>query len=364
MKKIIIASDALRTAMKKLAIAINSKTVLPVLTSMYCKVEKGELELITSDMEITISYKLAVETKGEPFEFLLPFDFISRLMALLGSQPITIELVSKTAVKITTDSDEYDLSDTGSTADFVKIPSLPKRNLIKLNGNFVKLITIAMLTTSKDDLRPAMTHACLDIKKKQSILVSTDAHLLYTHKLPVTFDEPDQLCFSHKVAEAMAGIDELELSWTQDLLAIKSGRVTILSKRLDAKFPDYKAVIPDHGANLKLNREDLIEVLRKACLSSVDTKQTNLFLKRESGTIHFEYEDVDYGRKGHLRLKGAFSGNCESISVNAKSLLTLLGQIESDDINLHIDKPTKAVLLSTEENKDYLGLLMPLMINQ
>lgn len=363
MKKIIIASDALRSAMKKLTIAVNAKSVLPVLTSMYCKVEKGELELITSDLEITISYKLAAETKGEPFEFLLPFEFISKLMALLGSQPITIELVSKRQIKISADADEYEISDTGKTDEFPKIPTLPKKNVITLNGNFVKLLNVAMLTVSKDEMKPIMMTTCLDIQKRESTLVSTDSNCLFTHKLPIKFDDPDQLCFSHKVAAAMEGIDELELSWTQELIAVKSGRVIIWTKRHEGKFPNYKSVIPDYGPNLKLNRETLIDILQKACLSSIDSKQTNIYLKREEGTIHFEYDDVDYGRKGHLKMAGSYSGSAESISLNAKKLLTLIKQVDHDELNLHINKSTGAVLISSEEDKEYLGLIMPLTIN-
>jgi DNA polymerase-3 subunit beta len=363
MKKLIIASDALRKAMKKLGLAVSQKSILPALTSIYCKVEKDQLELITSDMEITISQTITAETKGEPFEFLLPFDFTSKLMALLGSQPITLEQVSKTGIKITADGEEYELSDTGETGSFPKIPAIPKRNVIKLNENFVKLLNVSMLTAGKDNMRPAMTNACLDIKKKESVLASTDSYFLYTHKLPIGFEEPDQLLFSHKFAEAMDGIDELELSWTQDTIAVKSGKLVIWSRRLDAKFPNYKTIIPDHGPNLRLNRESLIDVLHKTCLSSSETKQTDIYLKRDEGSIHFEYDDVDYGRKGHLRMNGLFEGKTEKISLNAKKLLTLLTQIESDEVNLHINKPTESVLLSTEDDKEYLGLITTLKTN-
>lgn len=363
MKKFIISSDTLKPALKKLGLAINTKSVLPVLSNIYVKVTKGEVELITSDLELTISYKCTAETK-DPFEMLLPFDFFQKLIHLFKSSPVVIELIDKKKAVITGDNEDYNLNSLADLKAFPELPTLPVKNVIKLNDEFTELLTTAMITVSTNDMQPGLLSACFDMQAKKSFLVSTDSYVLYKHEVPVTSKEPEQLCISPKMAAAMDGLKDIEISWTKEKMAVKSERMIIWSTRMEAKFPNYNVVIPDYDANLKINKEQLADALNKACLSSSATKHTNLYLKREPGKIHIEFDDPDFERKGHLVVTGDYTGDVELVGINAKKLLTVLKQVSGDEINLHIHNADKAVLISADEDKDYLGLIMPLLPNK
>lgn len=363
MKKFIISSDALKPALKKLSLAINVRPTLPVLANIYCIVTKSYVELITTDLELTISCKLPAETKDE-FEMLLPFDFFNKLINLVKSSPVVIELVDKKKAVITGDNEDYNLNSLDDLKAFPELPSLPKKNVIALKEDFIEMLNTAMITVMHDEMKPAMQMTCFDMQSKESFLVSTDTHVMYKHKVPVASKEPDQLLFSSKLAAAMEGLKDIELSWTQKQIAVKSDTVTIWLNRTEGKFPNYNSVIPKHDANLKVNKALLNDALNKACLSSSASKHTNVYLNREPGKIHLEFDDPDFERKGHLVIAGEYSGDTEMIGINAKKLITVLKQVDADEINLHIGSATKAVLVSAEEDEGYLGLIMPLMPNK
>jgi len=365
MKKFIISSDVLKPALKKLGQAINEKSVLPVLKNILCKVSTGEVELIASDLEITISCKcMAVtDTKAEPFDILLPFDFINKIVAVTRSAPIVIEYPSAKKAKMIVDNDVYEINSIDKVTDYIKLPVTGEEKTLVLDGDFAKTLAKVMLTTGKDERRPVMTRACLDIKPTESFLVATDAHFLSRFKIAVETDMEEQILISAKMAKAMEGMDSISLSWSDKIVCVKSDNITIWNNRFEDKYPNYQLIIPAYLANLALDKNDLIAALNKACISSIHTKQTTLQLTKETGFICFETDDIDFGRKINVKIPGEFTGNTELIAINAKKLLVMMDQFSSDKVNLHINAATKAMLITADDAPEYLGLLMPLLLD-
>lgn len=363
MKKFIVSSDTLAPVLEKLGRAVGGSKILPILKNIVCKVSKDEIELITTDMEITMSHTCAAQTEGAPFDLLLPYDFVNSICHLVDTMPLVIEHPSIRKARILAEGEVYELNSLDKIEEFPKLPSVPKKNSINLDASFVSLLNKAMLTVSKEELRPAMTRACLDITVNDSHLVSTDAHCLFKHRVELTATEPQQISFSHKMAKAIDGLQELEVNWNNNMVSIKSGQIIVWAKRHEEKYPNYNAIIPDFSPNLVIEKSRLVDALNKACLSSSANKHTRINLKKKAGEIHFEADDPDYSRKINLHVAGDYTGNVEAVSINAKLMLTILKQVDTDQISLSIHHPKKAILVSTGDNKDYLGLLMPIMID-
>jgi DNA polymerase-3 subunit beta len=363
MKKFTIASNALRPALKKLSLAANNSS-LPALQNLYCKIDGMEAEFITSDLELTISYKCAVESAGGPFELLIPFDFISKVVSLMKDEPITIEHPSTRKATIKTENDIYELGSIEKLDSYPALPSVPKKNSFSVNGNFVPLLLRATHTVRREEQpTPALTKILLDIQTNLLVIVSTDTQCLFKYSLKIENKDPDQLLISPKIAKTLDGMENIEISWSSKMIAFKTDKVTVWAKQFEDKFPDYKRIIPSYEANLTIEKDLLSDALHKACLSSLDTKQTNIFLKKVDGKIHFETDDPDYSRKIQLNIPGQFDGTTEMITVNAAKLLSIIGQVDASDIRLHIHHPEKAVIITAEKDPEFLGLIIPFKTN-
>lgn len=362
MKKIIVSSDVLKPALKKLGQAVNEKSLLPVLKNIYCKVSAGQLEMITTDRELTISIKCTAETKDE-FQFLLPYDFMHKVIGEMKSEPLTIEHPSARKARIVGENDVFELNSLDKLDDYPNVPAIPKKGVFRLNEEFVKQLHRAMLTVSDNKMMNHLNKVCLDMKSKEAFLVGTDAHFLFRYRMPIESAEPLQLLLSPKTAKALEGMKDFELSWTAKQVCFKGETTCVWSQRFDDKYPNYEAVIPSYPANLELDKIQLTDALRKACLSSLGTKQTSLLLKREPGRIHFDVDDTEMSRRINVSIPGEYTGEATAVSINAKKMLTVLEQVDAQKIKLHILKPEKAVVISTDEDENYLGLVMPLLIN-
>lgn len=363
MKKLIISSDTLRPALKKLGQAINEKSVLPVTKNIYCKVTKNEIELITTDLELTISYKCACETgKDEPYELLIPYGWFSEVIGVIKNAPIVVEHPSARKLKLVCEEDTFE-SALDKIDDFPQLPAHPKKAMIILEENFADLLSTALKSCSKDELRPAMTRALFDVNNDQSFIVSTDEYTMFRHAIKVDASEPKQIQFTPKMIRAIDGMEKAELSWNTKNVCIRNDKIAVWGRQYDDKYPNYSVIIPNYGPTLLLDKSNLVDALHKAIISSGPRNQTTLLLSKEKGAVFFETEDVDNNRKNHVKVAGDYTGAVESISFSARKMLTVLDQVKCEKIRLHIHAISKPILLSTEEDTDHLGLLMPIFEN-
>lgn len=361
MKKFIVSADALRPALKKLALAINEKSVLPITKNIYVNVEKNQVELIATDQELTISCTVEAETgEGDGFEMLVPFDYLNKLVSVIKSQPMVFEHPSVRRLNIICENEVYEQSSLDKFEDFPKLPSKPKKFQYKLGAEFGKLLATALHTCGKDNIRPAMTRVLMDITDQSAFLVSTDTYVMYKYRVALESNEAAQLQFSAKMIKAMEGMEQFELSWNEKKVCINSDKVTIWATNHTDRYPNYNAVIPDYHSNLELDKDLLIDQLHKACITSNSAKQTNIILNK-AGKVHFETDDPDYSRKIKTVIEASYTGSVEKISVNAKKMLTVLEQAPAQVIRLHIHAATKAILISSADDENYLGLVMPLI---
>lgn len=363
MQKFIISSKVLKSALDKLGQAVNSKSVVPALSNILCKAGAGEVVFSTSDLELSIQYRCECEVVGDPFDMLIPFSFIRQVVGLSKHAPIEVVLVDGKAKITGSAGDIYELNALTPVSDFPNIPALPKKNSIVMDDTTISWLHRALLTVSDDDVRPAMTKVCLDITGDSMTMASTDAQSMFTHSFPIPSKATDQLLISHKIAKALEGFESAEVYWNSKHIGFHSEYITVIATRQEDKYPNYRAVIPDYTANLTLDRKDLVDALQRCCLSSSANKFTCVFLKEQEEVIRFVSDDPDYSRKIQVDIAGTYAGPVEKFGINAQKLLTIMRQVDYDQVNLHIHNPTKAILISSESDAGYLGLMMPIFLN-
>lgn len=361
MKQIILSSGDLQKAVGKLSLAVNSKTILPALKNIYCRVTKDTMEMITSDQEITIAYRVTAQTTGQPFEMLIPFDFIRDLSPELDGQ-ISIQLISARQAKMITETDVFELNSLDKINEFPEVPSVPKKNSLQLGDDFVPNLKKVMHACGKENAEKiphALSMAVLDMSGDDVNLVATDTQMLIRKTLEIKSGVTDQILFNTKITGAINKMGAMEMSWSMKQVAFKNETITVWAQRMEEKYPNYKAIIPRFQRNLLADTDKIKSALRKACLSSNPTKRTLFDLLNTPGVVTLEADDVNTGRKITSQLASTYSGETGSIAMHAGKLLSVLEQMEVKQVWLHIDSPTKAVMITSEEDPEFLGMIIP-----
>jgi DNA polymerase-3 subunit beta len=293
---------------------------------------------------------------------LIPFEFLSKLVPLLGNQPLVIELNGKKA-RFSAADEVFHLAGLEEVGNFPKLPDIPKKNSLELNEEFMTWLLRSMATASKDDLRPAMTKACLELTPDAITIVSTNAHALFKYRFPMGVPTTETILVSPKIGLALEGLEKTTLRWHSHHVAFQADHITVISTRSSDKYPDWKVVIPNSEANLTVGRLQLMTSLNKCLLT--DDKQILLQfepLESRNGRFKLASASEERGRDSVVTMPGEYAGKTLQIALAPVLLRTVLGQLPFDDLFLHIDGPNRGVVITSEEDANYLGLIMPLML--
>jgi DNA polymerase III subunit beta len=369
--KFIVSSSQLLKHLQQISGVINANTVLPILEDFLFEVKKNRLTLVATDLETVMKVSLDIEAK-DTGKVCIPSKILLDSLKNIPEQPLTFNIDDKFAVEITSDQGKYKVM--GESADnFPKEPVADTATSFTMPSSaLVTAINKTLFAVSNDDLRPAMTGVFFEMDKKGITFVATDAHRLVRYRrTDVKPPQADNLIVPKKPLNLLKGAlpdneDALEISYNKSHLFVKHSNIELVCRLIDARFPDYKVVIPaDNPYKLTVGKSDFQGALRRVSVFS--NKSTNQVALSISGSdLQLAAQDVDFSFEGNERMNCRYDGEDLQIAFNAKFLIEMLNAAETDEVNVELSTPTKAGIIkptSVDDNEELLMLVMPLMLN-
>jgi DNA polymerase-3 subunit beta len=290
----------------------------------------------------------------------------------IADQPLTFNIDKNYGVELTSDNGKYKVM--GENPDnFPKEPAADDTTGFTMSSTaLVTAINKTIFAVSGDDLRPAMTGVFFELSKDGVQFVATDAHRLVRYKrTDAKATKTDSFIVPKKPLNLLKNAlpdndDEISVSYNSNHLFVSHGDVQMICRLIDARFPDYKVVIPaENPYHLVVNKQDFQNALRRVSVFS--NKSTNQVALSITGSeLQMAAQDVDFSFEGNERMNCQYNGEDLQIAFNAKFLIEMLSAADTDDVRVELSTPTKAGLVKpTEqgEGEDLLMLVMPLMLN-
>lgn len=370
--KFIVSSSALLKQLQHIAGVINTNTVLPILEDFLFEVEKNTLSVVATDLETVMRIQMDIEAKDSG-KVCIPARILLDSLKNIPDQPLTFNIDKNFGIELTSDNGKYKVM--GENPDnFPKEPAADDTTSFTTTASsLVTAINKTLFAVSNDDLRPAMTGVFFELDKKGMQCVATDAHRLVRYKrTDVSCPKTDSFIVPKKPLTLLKTAlpendDEISISYNSNHLFVKHGTTQMSCRLIDARFPDYKVVIPtDNPYKLTVSKSDFQGALRRVSIFS--NKSTNQVVLNIAGSeLELTAQDVDFSFEGDERMKCRYDGEDLAIAFNAKFLIEMLNAADSDDIVMELSTPTKAGIIKPtelEEHEDLLMLVMPLMLNQ
>ena len=286
--KFIVSSSALLKQLLQINGVINANTVLPILEDFLFEVDKNKLTVVATDLETVMKVHLDVEAR-ESGKVCIPAKILMDSLKNIAEQPLTFTIDKNFGIEITSDNGKYKVM--GENPDnFPKEPVADDANSFTMTSTaLVTAITKSLFAVSNDDLRPAMTGVFFELDQKSLTCVATDAHRLVKYKrTDVSCPKTDTFIVRKKPLNLLKTAlpdneDELTLSYNSNHLFVKHGGTELVCRLIDARFPDYKVVIPvDNPYRLTVNKGDFQSALRRVSVFS--NKSTNQVALTISGS--------------------------------------------------------------------------------
>jgi DNA polymerase-3 subunit beta len=352
--------------------AIGSNPVLPILEDFLFKIENKRLTIAATDLETSIATSIEV-LADDDFSVAIPAKILLDTLKALPQQPITVTVQPDNwGIEITSSYGKYRLAGENGS-DFPNIPEADSVDTVKLNSQYLlEAINKTVFATSSDELRPAMTGVYFQVDMNKLICVATDAHKLVkysTHQLAgevaTSFIIPKKAL--NLLKNALPANDGVTISFNKANAFFSFASMNLVCRLIDARYPDYNAVIPvDNPNSMTLSRSDFQNSLKRiAIYANKTTNQVVLDVNDKSLTV--SAQDLDFSNEATEQLACNFDGSPMKIAFNARFLAEMLGVLDSEEVKMEFSTPSRAgILTPVEENpadREILMLVMPVMLN-
>jgi len=371
--KFIVSSSALLKQLQTIAGVLNSSNTLPILDNFLFDIEAKKLTISASDLESTMVTELEVESKAEG-RIAIPARLLLDTLKSFPEQPLTFTIDEKTfGIEISSDNGKYKLTGFDGN-EFPKLPSLEDPASVTVNAEVLyEAINKTLFATGNDDLRPVMSGVFFEFGKDHLRFVATDAHKLvrYSRKDSTasgnaTFIVPKKplnllkSILSSTNAEVTLEYNEANVRFTFD-------KMTVVSRLIDGKFPNYEAVIPAKNPNkMTIGRHDLLGSIKRVSIFANKTTH-QVRLKMSGSDLTISAEDLDFANEANERLTCSYEGEDMEIGFNSRFVMDMLSNLNSENVVLEMSAPNRAGILvpgeSDNESEDVLMLVMPVMLN-
>jgi DNA polymerase-3 subunit beta len=369
--RFVVSSAQLLKNLQKISGVISTNTVLPILEDFLFDIEKNKISITATDLDTTMSVEMDVESK-EDFKVAIPARILLDSLKALPEQPITISVDETTnGIEITTDNGKYKLSGENST-DFPKEPVADDVEDVKITSSVLfKGVTKTLFAVSNDELRPAMTGVFFQLNEEGITFVATDAHKLVKYNRNDVKGGNASFIVPKKALNLLKAVlpnndNEVSVQYNKSNAFFSFDNIKLICRLIDAKYPDYNAVIPKENPNLlTVLKDDLYASLRRTSIFSNKTTH-QVVLKMAGSELAVSAQDLDFSNEAAEKLNCDYKGNALEIGFNAKFLIEMLGAMDGNEINIELSTPNRAGIIrptERDEAEDLLMLVMPVMLN-
>ena len=360
-----VVQEKLSKALNNISRIAVGKVTLPVLNNVLIRVNNKKVSLITTNLDMAIMDFLPVSNSKDGV-ITVPAKLLAEFVSNLPKGE-KVKITTKDT-KVTISSGKYTSTINGTSADdFPELPEINEKNAVifKMSvEDFKTSVSEVIIASSNDLTRPALTGVYFNTNNKTLAIAATDGYRLAEKKLIKDVQsEINVIVPTSSLQEALRAIndemDEIEISFNDDLVRFRLGEIEIISKLIDASFPDYQRLIPkDNNIKLELDREEVTRVTRLAALFArsvsgsivCEAKKPNIFSVK---SVASEIGENDSIIETEIKEEG-------KVTLNSRFLMDALNVLEEKDIIFEFSNHISPILLRNKKSKDYTHIIMPL----
>lgn len=346
---------------------------LPILNNILIKAKKEGIELISTNLEISINHFLRgkIEKEGE---FTVDSKLINEYISLLPDEKVEVEMVDD-SLKIT--GKNYKTKIRGQVSN--DFPILPKNDqqesyFININ-NFKNALSSVIFSVANNDNRVELSGVFFSFKNKLLTLAGTDSYRLSEKTIAYktngqdaeksliiparTIQELIRILNNFKIEEQLENNEEIEINLNENQIFFSFGSTNLTSRIIIGNYPDYKQIIPAAEKTLVyINKDSLVKAVKTAGLfSKIGLNDIGLVFKKNKVTV---FSSSSQSGENFIDLLSENKGGDNEIFVNYKYLLEGLNNINSNQVKIKIVDNNTPCVLQSDEDDTFLYLVMPI----
>lgn len=381
--KIITETKTLTHALTFANSVVEKRNVIAELSNIKLSAKDGKLELITTNMEIYLSQKIAVQVIHEG-EITVSTKTLSDIVKKISDNEITLSQLDE--------AEQLMVLGKNCTFNLLTLPVNQFPTLDDINSettfqipcrDFARMIDSTLFSISTDETRYNLNGVYFCIKDGECKAASTDGHRLSISTTQVASSAKEfGVILPKKTLEEIVKIakDPSNIHLNMDIflsvnkIKFVCNDIVMVSKLIDGTFPDYQAFIPtENNYILTINAKLLAEVIDRVATITLDKFQAIKFILSKdlleltaSGEARGVAKEIIPGSQDKDNLCIFDYEDTLTIGFNPRyimdSLNAILTAIKEHRVALYFANSSAPMLLKTVDNENELFVIMPVKV--
>lgn len=347
---------------------VERKQPLPILSNVLIEKNSDGIKFLATDLEIQITTALKDESISGNNESITVAakKLLEILRVLPDNSKVTLDIQdSRLLVKVL--KSKFTLQ-TLPSQDFPQVSEqLQNSTVIEIEQKLLKkLLGSVHYAMAQQDIRYYLNGVLIVIEGNLIKLIATDGHrLAYTSAKLSSEHAKREVILSRKTVNELFKLltdsDELiKLELAEKQVKISFSDISLTSKVIDGKFPDYDRVIPNYTNHLTLDRQTILQALQRAAILSNEKFRGVRFVLTEKNmrivSSNTEQEEAQED------IENEYHGPALDIGFNVNYLLDGLTNANTQEVTFSFGDSNSSILITVPGNEDFKYVVMPMRI--
>ena len=346
---------------------------LPALTRVHIMTKEDTVVITASDLEVTRRVNTKAEVFGEG-SITLPAEPFFKIIKKMPDENVSFEVEANNRVKLSCGNARFNLMGLPGE-DFPAFPDTVMTEGLIIHSKILGcMLEKTLFAASRNGGRASLGGVFAEISgdngNNKLCMAATDGHRLAKAETPSKDSVPAleggviiPLKGGMELLRMAKEIDDdIELKIDKNSLSSCVINETLVMRLVDAKFPDYRAVVDNmDGRAVLSDRESFKECLERTyVMAQGHGRHVSLNLTSKDRLV-IKASNQDLGdAEDSLSVESELTEI--SIGLNPNYLLEGLGVMKSKDINIMLKDAKSPVLITGKEDEGFRYVIMPMRI--
>ena len=368
----VVKRDILLKSLNFVQGIVEKKNTLPILSNVLLQLKDNKLSIVATDLDIIfydeISEVKILQDGSTTTSAAILYDILRKISS---NSELNFELKSENKLSLKSENADFNLlclpiDNFPSFAD-----EFEGKEISLNNKRFLKLLNKTKISISNDDTRHYLNGIFLHLTESHGINfltgVATDSHRLSSSSLEVeNTSDFTSLILPRKTVFQLCSLltetsEQLSMQTSENKIKFTLGKMKLISKVIDGKFPDYNKVVPTtNDKSLIVSSRDFINSIERVTSVSLDRKEgVKLIINKDN--VQLSVNSANSG-EGNETIKAEYSSERLNISFNSKYLIDIASEVEDKNLKMNLKDSVSPVLIEDVSDKNSYYVIMPMKI--
>ncbi len=351
-----------------------SRNTLPILSNVLIRTVDNHIQLAATDLEVGVKSAVPGEIV-EAGSITVPARKLGDIVRELPPDKVQLATMANDRVEINCGSAKFRI--VGLTDE--EFPPLPEigDDFFVINSNVLRrMIQKTAFAVSTEETRHFLNGIYLNVTSDFIKMVATDGRRLAvaTQNQPYSVENEIGVIIPTKavnnIVRTFTADEDVKIALLENQIAFGTQNITLISRLIEGEYPDYNAVMAPVISNeieLTANTEQLLAVIRRVSLLA-NPKTPSIKVESKGTELNVSASTPELG-EAQEQMEVKSSGGDVEIAFNARFIMEVLRNIESEDVILKFRDSLSPVLVTPskeseedDDKHDYMCVIMPMRV--